>query len=360
MGNPLYAVILAGGVGTRLWPLSRSRLPKQLLPLVRRNTTMLQITLERILPLIPADQVFVLTNESYVPLVQEQLPQLSPENVFGEPAGRGTAPAIAAGALLVQQRNPQGIMFSLHADHHIEDEPAFRQVLQAAADVAAENYLVTLGITPTGPETGYGYIKQGPVIGTYRQITAYRIAQFIEKPDLETATAFLAEQIYLWNSGIFTWRVDQIIQEMERLLPELMAPMHRMASALGTPDQNRMVAEVWPELPNVTIDRGVMEHTDRAAMVPANVGWNDVGSWEAVYHLISQNGEQNAVMGDHLSVETKGTLIYGDNRIIATVGVQDLVIVDTQDALLICARDRAQDVKRIVEQLKAANRQEYL
>ncbi|MSP11425.1 MAG: mannose-1-phosphate guanyltransferase [Chloroflexi bacterium] len=360
MGNPYFAVILAGGVGTRLWPLSRARLPKQLLPLVQRNVTMLQVTLARILPIVPADQIFVLTNESYVSSVQEQLPQLPPENVFGEPVGRGTAPAIAAGALLVRQRNPQGIMFSLHADHHIENEPAFREVLQSAACVAAEDYLVTLGITPTAPETGYGYIQQGATIGIYNHIAAYHIAQFIEKPNLETATSFIAEKIYLWNSGIFTWRVDKIIGEMERLLPELMAPMHRLAAALGTADQNRLVAEIWPTLPNVTIDQGVMEHTDRAAVVPANVGWNDVGSWEAVYHLISQNAEQNAVVGDHVAVDTKGTLIFGDGRIIATVGVEDLVIVDTPDALLICARDRVQDVKQIVEQLKATNRKEYL
>jgi len=356
----LYALILAGGIGTRLWPHSRVSRPKQLLSLIS-DRSMLQETVARLEGLVSPERTVVMTNAGYAEAVREQLPRIPAENVIAEPAVRGTASAIGYAAMWIARRDPEAVMFSLHADHHIQDAEAFRQALRASAQVALDNWLVTLGIAPRYPETGYGYIERGEALGEFDGHTAYQVVQFTEKPDEETAARFVESGRYYWNSGLFTWRVAAILEALKRYMPDTYARLSQIAAAIGTPDERAVMERVWPTLENQTIDYGVMERADRVAVVPANFSWSDVGSWEALFQILGAgNGETNVVVGDHIGLDTRGSLIYGHGRLIATVGVENLVIVDAGDVVLVCARERAQDVKAIVEMLERQGRTDAL
>lgn len=354
-----YALILAGGVGTRLWPHSRQSRPKQLLQLLS-SRSMLQETVDRVEPLVPPERVIVMTNIDYVEAVRSQVPAISPSNVIGEPAVRGTAAAIAYGALLIAARDPAATMFSLHADHHIADAGAFRQALQTAAAVASDDYLVTLGIRPAYADTGYGYIERGKELDVREGATAYRVRRFTEKPDAAQAEAFVKSGRYYWNSGLFTWQVSTILDAFARHMPDTYAKLEPLAEVIGTEQAAEALAEVWPTLRNETVDYGIMERAERVAVVPAEFGWSDVGTWDALYAVMADGAEVNVVSGDHLVLDTRGSLIYGAERLIAAVGLNDLIIVDTGDAVLVCPRDRAQEVKSIVDQLKRAQRDDVL
>lgn len=355
----MYAVILAGGVGSRLWPRSRNATPKQFLNLAGHET-MIQTTVRRIMPLIPADKILVVTGEPYVGLVGEQLPMLPPENVIAELSGKNTAPAIGLGALAVRQRDPTAVMAVLTADHLIPDEATFRSSLSVAEIVAQQNRLVTLGITPTGPETGYGYIQRGDQLGVYNEQPVYQVQQFLEKPDLSTAEQFFQSGEYYWNSGMFIWRADTLFQALERHMPELAADLARLDVAL----QNKAMAEVaqlWQAITPESIDVGLMEKAARVAVVPLDAGWNDVGSWSALYDELAEHEAANVVVdAEHLNIDAQGLLIQGNGKLVATVGLDNVVIVVTDDAILVCAKDRTQDVKKIVDQLKQRGRQDFL
>jgi mannose-1-phosphate guanylyltransferase len=360
----LYALIMAGGSGTRLWPRSRRDSPKQFLD-ITSSRTMLQETYDRIRPLIPAGRIWVITNDGYVGTVREQLPDVPAHNVIGEPSGHGTAPAIGLAAVALNRIAPDAIMAVQTADHVIKDAEAFRSVLLAAAQVAAEGHLVTLGIQPSHPETGYGYIHRGEPLG--RAATedrpydhVYRVERFVEKPDQATAEQMLASGEYYWNSGMFVWRVDVILGALERYMPRLYAQLAEIAQAIGTPRERAVLDRVWAEVANQTIDYGVMERADDVAVVPAKIGWSDVGSWATLFELLPSDENNNVIIGEHVGVETRDTLIYSPRRLIATVGIEDLIIVDTDDALLVCPRDRAQEVKGLVDALKRTNRHRYL
>lgn len=352
----LYAAILAGGSGTRLWPRSRRRRPKQLLDLISRRT-MLQETYERIVPLVPPQNIYILTNQEYVEEVREQLPLVPPTQVIGEPEGRGTAPAAGLAALLVRRRDPDGVMFVLPADHAIAHVNAFRAVLRAAAQVAGHKFLVTLGVKPRYPETGYGYIEAGdPLLEAEGQI-ARRVRRFTEKPDLERARQFVAQGNYFWNSGIFIWRSDAILEELARTMPDLYAQLQQIvAKGLDGSEWER----AWRALGNETIDYGVMEKARQVAVIPLDVGWSDVGSWAALFDLLARDDKDNVVDGEHLGIDTQASLIYSQGRLIVTIGLENMIVVDTNDVLLICPKDRAQEVKRIVEELKRRGAHEYL
>ncbi len=352
----LYAIILAGGSGTRLWPRSRAEHPKQFLDLVSERT-MLQETYDRIAPLVPAQNVFVTTSWRYVDDVCAQLPYLAKAQIIGESEGRGTAPPAALAALLLRERDPDAITFILPADHVIPNVKAFRNTLIAAAKIANENYLVTLGITPTFAETGYGYIEAGEPLNDAQGIRVFRVRRFLEKPTLETAQTFLQNGNYFWNSGIFVWRGDTILAEFSQHMPRLYAQMEAIVRVgLNTPS----FSEGWNALPNETLDYGIMEKAERVAVIPLNAGWSDVGSWAALFDLMKRDESNNAVQGDHIGVDTNASLIYTTKRLIATIGLENMIVIDTEDALLICPKDRAQDVKKIVEELKARKANEYL
>lgn len=355
----LYALIMAGGTGSRLWPRSRRDRPKQFLDIVSQRT-MLQETYERVMPLIPPARVFVITNNGYTAAVREQLPDLPQANILGEPEGHGTAPAIGLGAITLRQRDPEAIMAVLTADHLIRDPASFRRALQGAEHVAKQGYLVTLGIQPSHPETGYGYIHRHEYLGRFEGCEAYQVERFAEKPDRATAEKFVQSGEWYWNSGMFVWQVETILRAIERFMPRLYRQLAEIETALGTPAARETLEQVWSQVQDQTIDFGVMERAENVAVIPVNFGWSDVGSWATLFDLLPSDTHNNVVIGEHLGVETRNSLIYSPNRLVATVGVQDLVVVDTEDALLVCHRDRAQEVKALVDALKRDNKQKYL
>jgi mannose-1-phosphate guanylyltransferase len=359
----MYASILAGGSGTRLWPLSTSERPKQFLTLTSKDT-MLQETVQRIEPLVPLDHQYIVTSGTYAAQVHEQLPGLFAGNIVVEPAGRGTLASIGLAATLIAARDPHAVMGSFHSDAAIHDATGFRAAIQFAAALAREGELVTLGITPTYAETGYGYIHYGAPLRRSGALTAHLVQQFIEKPPPEDAERYVRSGDYGWNSGIFVWRVDRILHEIRRLVPEVADVLEEIGNAARhtagrmTHEVEVVMSQAWPRLlHNITIDVGVAERVERLVVIPVEVGWSDVGSWSQVAALLTPDAEGNTTVGlpegGHLAIETRDTLIYSTTgRRVATIGVADLVIVDTGDALLVCPKDQSQRVKEIVDQLK--------
>lgn len=356
----MYAAILAGGSGTRLWPLSTSETPKQFLRLPGPRT-MLQETVYRVAPLASAEQTFVVTSGSYRAEVMAQLPELPPRNVLVEPAPRGTAAAIGLAATLIAARDPRAVMGVFSADHAIADVEGFRAAVTFGERIAAQGYLVTLGITPTYPETGYGYIRYAAPIAHEGGIAAYAAEAFVEKPKRHTAEDYLRAGCYVWNAGIFVWQVERILAEIRRYLPALADVLDEIGAvaATGSPEQvERTIAAVWPRLhDNVTIDYGIMERASGIAVIPVSVSWNDIGSWAQVATLFGSDELGNAVVGlderKHCAIETSDTLVYSTSgRVIATAGVEGLIIVDTGDKLLICSKEQVQKVKDVVAEMR--------
>ncbi len=348
----MYALILAGGTGTRLWPRSRTSSPKQLLALIGEST-MMQATINRILPIVPAEHIFVASNRAYGPLIKEQVPALPRGNIIEEPSGKNTAPCTGLAAIHMHQLDPNGVMASLHADHFIADEEGFRQALLVAEEVARQGYLVTLGIKPTRPETGYGYVQRSVELGHYNNQVVYQAARFLEKPDLATAQRFVASGEYYWNSGIFIWQISTLLQAFSEYMPEFYQQLGQIEQALGA---GVAIDPIWKKIQPQSIDVGIMERAEKVAVVPVDIGWNDVGSWAAIYEINSADENGNVVLGaEHISFDTRETLIQGNGRLIATIGLENVVIVDSDDAILVCAKDKAQDVKKVVNWLEENN-----
>lgn len=362
MTDHLYAVIMAGGVGSRLWPRSRISSPKQFLDLLGTRT-MLQETVERIRPLIPLSRVMVVVSEEHAARVHSQVPGLPGENVLVEPGPRGTAPCIGLAATALQVRDPEAIMAVFPADHLIADAVGFRQAIAIAAQIARDGYLVTLGITPDHPHTGYGYIQRGAPLGQAGESAAFRVRRFTEKPDERTARDFVESGEYYWNGGIFIWRVATILSEMATLLPQLHAELQLIAKAWNSPALAETLEAAWERVPRTTIDYGIMERAERVAVVPVDIGWDDVGNWATLSGLVESNRRGNVVHGEGipLLVDTTDTYVYASaGRLVATVGLEGFVVVDTPDALLICPKDQAQAVRDVVERLNTDGMQEYL
>jgi mannose-1-phosphate guanylyltransferase len=362
LNEHLYTVIMAGGVGSRLWPRSRSEAPKQFLDLLGART-MLQETVDRLEPLIPLERLVVVVGKDHADTVRAQVPGLPDENILLEPGPRGTAPCIGLAAVLLQQRDPAAIMAVCPADHLIADPAGFRQAVVAAAELSQDGYLVTLGIAPDHPHTGYGYIQRGSSLGERNGLPTFQVRRFAEKPDPATAQRFVESGEYYWNGGIFIWRAATILDEMASLLPGLHSELQPVARAWDSPRRMEVLAAAWDRVPRTTIDYGVMEKAARVAVVPVDIGWDDVGSWATLSGLVQGDGRGNVVHGRGRPVllDTADTYVYTSaGRLVATVGLEGFVVVDTPDALLVCPKDRAQEVREVVDRLKAEGLDEYL
>lgn len=352
------ALIMAGGRGERFWPKSRKNLPKQFLSLTDDGKTMIQLTVERILPLVKLEDIFIATNKAYCELVMEQIPGLPEENILCEPIGRNTAPCIGLGAIHIAQKYDDAIMFVLPSDHLIKFTNMFLKTLETGTDVAENNTnLVTIGITPDYPETGYGYIKFDP---RKTEGQAYAVERFVEKPSLEVAKEYLSTEEYLWNSGMFIWKVSSILKNMQKYMPDTYESLIKIKEAIGTPQQNSILEKEFHNMQSQSIDYGIMEKANDIYILPGTFGWDDVGSWLAVERIKKTNEFGNAVSGNIITVDTHNCIIQGDKKLIAIVGMEDTIIVDTKDATLICAKDSAGDIKKVTENLKICNRNEYI
>lgn len=352
------ALIMAGGRGERFWPKSRKSNPKQFLSLTDDGKTMIQLTVERILPLVEMEDIYIATNEDYKSLVKEQLPDIPEENILCEPVSRNTAPCIGLGAVHINKKYQDAIMMVFPSDHLIKCTDVFVNTLKGACEVAEQGQnIVTLGITPNYPETGYGYIKFMP---EYQLGAACKVDKFVEKPNVETAKAYLATEEYLWNSGMFVWKVSTILGRMQELMPATYEGLKIIGDAIGTQEQDSVLDGEFDKFESISVDYGILEKASDIYTIPGTFGWDDVGSWLAVERIRTTNESGNVISGNVISVDSKDCIVEGASKLIATVGLRDIVIVDTNDATLICNKNSTNDIKKVLEILKSSNRDEYI
>ena len=401
----ITALIMAGGRGERFWPRSRKNLPKQFLSLTDDSRTMIQLTVDRILPLVDMEDIYIATNKDYKDLVKEQLPGIPDENILCEPIGRNTAPCIGLGLMHISKKeeilsdfhdisqpnagqmstghpaspDPEAgdrdaVMMVLPSDSLIKDGDRYRDLIQDACDIAAAgDNLVTMGIRPNYPETGYGYIKYikkdrsgnseagcGADGSGESFDSAFRVAKFVEKPSLEKAREYLASGDYLWNAGMFVWKVSTILKEFSSFLSEMLKGLNEIKDAIGTGDEDKVLGEVFPTLESISIDYGIMEKAGSIYTIPGDFGWDDVGSWLAVERIKSVNEDNNVVAGNVITIGTKDCIIEAQDKLIAAVGLKDIVVVDTSDATLICNKGATGDIKKVLEALRTGDETRYL
>jgi len=350
-----YAVIMAGGGGTRLWPLSRKTRQKQMLSLIEESS-LFQITTDRLAGIFSINRILVVTVAEQVQELQKQCPDIPLENYLIEPMPRGTASVVGLASIALLKRDPDAVMAIQTSDHYIGNQTGFEQLLYAAFDVAQQGYLVTLGIQPSFPATGYGYIQRGKEIGRYKDLYAYQVARFKEKPREEEAKTMLIGGDHAWNSGMFVWRADRIQEEIAVQMPTLSKQMELISASWDSPQRGNKISEIWPHLITETIDFGIMEGAERVAVIPAEgLDWSDIGSWDALYDLLPGDANGNIIMGgEYFGLDSHNSLIYigQEHRLIVTIGVNDLLVVDTGDVLLLCRKDQAQRVRQVVDELK--------
>ncbi len=360
--NQTYAVIMAGGGGTRLWPVSRKKHPKHILPLLGEET-LFQFTLARLEGLVPPEQILVVTAEGQAEELKKQAPGVPTKNFLIEPEPRGTASVVGLAAVVLAKRDPKAVMLVLPSDHYIGNRDLFHLVMRAAVQVARRGYLVTLGITPTFPSIGYGYIQRGVRLPEEFDYPVYRVLRFTEKPDAEKAREMLTGGDHFWNSGMFVWHVDCILDEFARQMPDLKAALEKIEAAWDTPEEEPVLRAEWPRLKPATVDYGIMEHAGNVAVLPAGgLEWSDVGSWDSLFDVLLPDQNGNVVVNsERMLLETHDTLVYStEKKLIIAIGVDDLIVVDSGDALLVCHRDRAQQVRQVIENLKKMGKEEYL
>ncbi len=354
----ITALIMAGGRGERFWPRSRKTLPKQFLSLTDDGKTMIQLTVERISSLVALEDVYIATNRDYKSLVLEQLPGLPEQNILCEPIGRNTAPCIGLGAMHIRQKYEDALMMVLPSDHLIASQDKFLHTLKDAIVVAEQGEnLVTLGITPNYPETGYGYIRYNPRTSCKN---AFAVDCFVEKPCREKAKEYLKSGDYLWNSGMFLWKVSTICTNLKDHMPSLYQGLCRIESAIGTSEEENILSQIFPTLPSESIDYGIMEKANNIYILPGNFGWDDVGSWLAMERIRRTDQEGNVLRGNVVAVDSTRCIMESSGKLIATVGLEDMIVIDTDDVTLICDKSHAGDIKKILANLRDKNWNEYL
>lgn len=352
-----YAVIMAGGVGSRFWPRSREKMPKQLLKIFSEKT-MIQETINRVAKLVDKENIFIVTNKIQKNEIKNQLPDIPHDNIIIEPFGRNTAACIGLASILIHNFQPDAVTIVLPSDHIIRDEDAFISVMKKAISFAYENKgLVTIGIQPTRPETGYGYIQRDE---KEIQENIFKVKTFAEKPNYQTAERFLATGEFFWNSGMFIWRVDVILEEIKKHMPELYQGLEKIQKSLLKDDFQKQVELVYGMLKSISIDYGVMEESDKVYVVRGYFGWSDVGSWEEVYQLSHKDENGNAIYGECFLDDVKNSYIYSQNKFSAVLGLENIIVINTEDALLVANRTHAQDIKKVVDYLKLNKKNEYL
>lgn len=348
----ITAVIMAGGRGERFWPKSRNTCPKQFLSLTKDGETMIQKTVKRLLPLVDMEDIFIVTNSGYISLVSQQLPELPKENILAEPCARNTAPCIAFAAAVIGRKYEDAVMLVLPSDHLISYEDIYISTLKKAVAVSLEGKnLVTIGITPTYPETGYGYINFGAEAGN-----AYKVERFVEKPDLATAKEYLASGKYLWNSGMFVWKISSIMTNLKEFMPDIHEGALKIGQAFGTELYEETLEKEFTAFTSESIDFGIMEKAGDIFTIPGSFGWDDVGSWLAVERINEVDDDKNYIEGNVISIGSERSTVCGGKRLVAAVGVEDIIIVDTDDAVLICSKNSTQDVKKVIARLKEQGR----
>ena len=365
MAEHFYAVIMAGGGGTRLWPLSRKSQPKQMLK-IGSDRTLFQLAIDRLENVIPLKNVLVVTVAEQAERLHSQVPEIPAENFILEPMPRGTASVVGLAAVAIQQRDPdpETCMVVLTADHFIGNVSRFQEVITAARLLAERGYLVTLGIDPTSPSSAYGYIQRGDPIDTIHGMETFKVEKFTEKPAAEQARAMLARGGYSWNSGMFIWRVGKLMENIKQFIPDLAARLEQIALSWDTPARIMTLEQLWPGIQKETIDYGIMEKSTHTAVIPAeNLEWYDVGSWDSLFEMLPPDKDGNIVLGaEHISLDTKNTLVVGENldKPVVTLGLRNMVIVETPQALLVCPKEEAQKVRAIIDLLKQMGREDLL
>ncbi|GAW29749.1 MULTISPECIES: mannose-1-phosphate guanylyltransferase [unclassified Carboxydocella] len=350
-----YAVIMAGGTGTRFWPKSRSRFPKQFLPLFGNNS-LLQTTFNRVNRILNRNQILVVTNKHYVQTVINQLPQCLFSNLLVEPVRRDTASCIGLAVSYIYRVNPEAVMVVLPSDHFVADEEKFLQTVQEGIEWARKgDWIITIGIKPSEPKTAYGYIE----LGLEQREGVWQVKSFREKPDLDTAIKYLEQGNFFWNAGIFIFRAEVMWRSLERYLPQVHQALNQVIPYWGTPQQTEIIKKVYRPLPKVSIDYGVMEKTDNLLVLTADFGWDDLGSWSVLGRVLPVSDEGNVVMGQHLGLDTSNCILVTENQLLATIGIKDLIVIATNDVILICPKDKDQEVKEMVKLVRNSEYRRY-
>lgn len=355
----IYNVIMAGGGGTRFWPISRQATPKQLLNLSGVDT-LINESIDRVINLSGKEDLFIVTNKTQTKLMKETVcDKCDYNNILVEPSARNTAAAIGFAAFNIMKKHGDGIMCVYPSDHYIKNESEFINVLNKAIEIAQEsNKLVTIGIKPTFPSTGYGYINFDK--DEKSNTNGFEVLEFVEKPNYEKAKEYVESQQYLWNSGMFVWKVSKILEDFKRYLPKVYDKLEEISKYIGTCEENEKLEELYPQIPSISVDYGIMERSSDVIVVPGDFGWNDLGSWDVLGAIYPTDNEGNIRRGETICIDTTGSIVYSDRKLITTIGVKDLIVVSTEDSVMVCPKDKAQDVKRIVEKLKHDNKNEYL
>ncbi len=356
----IWAVVMAGGMGTRFWPASRRRRPKQVLPLLGRST-LIQDTVERLKPFISEKRILIITNSFQKPILRKILKKIPDRNFITEPCSRNTAPCLMLAAFHIEKRDPNAIFIALPADHQIGNSKSFRNHLKVACKLALKDKHVVFGIPPTRPHTGFGYIACGDIIGREDGVEIYRGSKFVEKPSLARAKAFLRSRKYFWNSGMFVWKLSFFLRSVERILPHLSRKLHKVKPYVGTQREKLILRKVFPSCPPISIDYALMEKVRDLCVVKAGFDWSDVGSWEELENLLGSDRWGNVLQGKVVTLESWDNVVRaGKERLVSLLGVKNLIVVDTEDALLICQKGKAQEVKKLVEMLHRRKFDAYL